>query len=447
MSRYKDHAESRSVTLLSCFDLTVSHQNGTLGSILMIRRTAAYIILVSVYGLTWFMAVVGKIVPRRAWKPTGRIMVTGTFYNPNWYLSHVAPLSRSGVEEVIVVTDEPQMSLDRVRFVCWPGWLSWVLSRVGARALTMMAAGFRYRPDLYMGYHLGPGACTALIAGKLMGRPTCYQMTGGPVEIIGGGIYAAEGIGAPLGQPSHFIERMALAVVRQFDLIVVRGNKAKGFLATHGITRSVTVITGSVDNHLQQGPTDRDIDLVFVGRLSPIKQIDQFIAIVGVLARTMKGVHAAIVGDGPLKAQLQDLAAQQGLTGNIDFLGQRKDVGALLARSKVFMLTSKSEGLSIAMAEAMSVGAVPVVADIGELGDLVVDGVNGYLVQPDNIDDYARKAASLLEDKARWSQYSCKAIEAARKHCDIDVVSEKWRQHLRDVVSQAPRCRSQEALS
>jgi len=401
----------------------------------MIRRLGAYILLLSIYGFTWLVA---------RWAPGGRILVTGTFYNPNWYLSHIGPLCRSGVEDVIVVTDDFQASLDRVRCVCWPGWLSKVLGRVGARAVAVVAAGLRYRPDLYMGYHLGPGACTALIAGKLMGRPTCYQMTGGPVEIIGGGVYAAEGIGAPLGQPSKVIEAMAFAVVRQFDLVVVRGSKAKEFLAAHGIKGAVATITGSVDNHLPCAGTVRDIDLIFVGRLSPIKQVHQFVDIVSAVTRSGGHVKAVIVGDGPLRAALQAYARQLGLADHIEFLGQRKDVGALLGRSKVFVLTSKSEGLSIAMAEAMSAGVVPVVADIGELSDLVVDSVNGYLIEPDDMDKYAQTAMLLLQNQVLWNQCSRKAIEVARKHCDIDVVSEKWRQHLQDTIRGASHCYDRE---
>jgi len=407
----------------------------------VVRRMAAYIVLISVYGFARLMAILGGMVPRRRWKPTGRILVTGTFFNPNWYLSHLTPLSRSGVKEVILVIDEPQLPLEGVRFVCWPKWASMLFGRVGARAIWVMLAGIRYRPDLYMGYHLGPGACTALMAGKLMGRPTCYQMTGGPVEIIGGGIGAAEGIGVSLGHPSELIEKMALAVVRLFDLVVVRGNKAREFLAAHGITRPVAVITGSVQNGLPVSSGVRDIHLICVGRLSPVKQVDQFVAIVNSTKQAVPGIRAVIVGDGPLRASLQTRVSQLGLRENIEFIGQTKDVGSFLARSNVFVLTSKSEGLSIAMAEAMCAGVVPVVANIGELGDLVSSGGNGYLVTPNCIDEYAKKVVSLLQDQTLWERCSRRAMTAAREHCDIDVVTEKWRQQIQQTVRRATTLR------
>jgi len=403
----------------------------------IVRKAAAYILLISVYGFTYLAALLGSIIPRRPWKPTGRIMVTGTFFNPNWYLSHVTPLSRSGVKEVILVVDEPQLPLEKVRFVCPPSWVSRLLSRAGAKAIWMIIAGLRYRPDLYMGYYLAPGACSALVAGKLLGRPSCYQMTGGPVEIIGGGFATVESIEAALGRPSRLIEMMAVKVVRQFELVVVRGNRAKEFLVSKGIRQSVAIITGSVNSCLQLQQNNRDIHLIFVGRLTLIKQIHQFIAIVDAISRVMPSVRAAIVGDGPLMVELKSKAGRLGLTDNIEFYGKIKDVEKILAHSRIFLLTSKSEGMSIAMAEAMSAGVVPVVADVGELSDLVIDGVNGYLIEPNNINEYAVKCMSLLQDHALWTQHSRKAVEAARKHCDIEVISEKWRQHLRDAVSQA----------
>ena len=403
----------------------------------MIQRVAAYILLINVYGFTWLMASLCHMIPRRPWKATGRIMVTGTFHNPNWYLSHIIPLVRSGIREVILVVDEPQLPLEGVRFVCWPHWVARLLSRPIARAIWMTVAGFRYHPDLYMGYHLGPGACTALIVGKLMGRPTCYQMTGGPVEIIGGGIDAAEGIGAPLRHPSKTIQTMALAVVRRFDLVVVRGNKAKGFLAAHDIRQSVAIITGSVRNDLQSEKKNRDIHLIFVGRLSPIKQVHQFITIVNCVKSVMPSVRAAIVGDGPLKSDLLNYSWRLGLYKNIEFLGKREDVETSLARSKIFVLTSKSEGLSIAMAEAMSVGTVPVVSNVGDLGDLVTDGVNGYLVEPNQMEEHAKRCVLLLQNQTLWEQFSRRSIEEGQKKCDIEVVAHKWRHHLDVVMGRA----------
>jgi len=365
-------------------------------------------------------------------------MVTGTFHNPGWYLSHVVPLTRCGMEEVILVVDEPQAPLEHVRFVCPPRWIAKVLSRAVAKALWMVVAGLRFRPDLYIGYHILPGACSALIAARLLGRPACYQMTAGPVEIIGGGFHAQTRITRNLAQPSASLERLAMAVVRQFELVVVRGSKARTFLSERGLNGTVAVITGSVNSRLATNG-HRPLGLAFVGRLEEDKQPVQFVEITAAVRRTFPEVRAVMLGAGSLMDAVRRRADELGVADCIDILGKRNDVEAFLVTSKVFVLTSRSEGLSIAMAEAMAAGAVPVVANVGELGDLVKDGVNGFLVEPNNLEQYADRIVALLSDANLWQRCSAAARESAARACSVNIVSRLWQHHLEEVVDHAAR--------
>jgi glycosyltransferase involved in cell wall biosynthesis len=259
-------------------------------------------------------------------------------------------------------------------------------------------------------------------------------MTGGPIEIVGGGAYSENRLLANLGRASRLLESLAMAVVREFDLVVVRGSKAKAFLIDRGV-RPVTVITGSVTFPSEPTARDREYDLVFVGRLAAIKQPLQFVDIVASLRRQLPNVRAAVVGDGPLLNAARERAIALGIEQSIDFLGQIQDVERILTRSKVFVLTSQSEGLSIAMAEAMAAGVVPVVADVGDLGDLVIDGVTGFLVTPDNVSEFAHRAALLLQDPTLWARQSHAATEAARRQTSVDVVTAKWTESLSRLVA------------
>jgi glycosyltransferase involved in cell wall biosynthesis len=363
-------------------------------------------------------------------------VVTGTFHNPGWYLSHVIPLTRSGVEEVILVVDEPQMPIEKVRFVCPPRWVAKVLSRAVAKALWMVVAGLRYKPDLYMGYHILPGACSALIAARLFGRPACYQMLGDPNGAIGGSFHAERRPTRGLSQISVYLEQMAMAVVRQFELVVVRGRRAKAFLAERGIDSTVAIITGSVRS---QSPTrtERSFDLAFVGRMAEEKQPLQFIEITAAVRRTVPEIRAVMLGEGPLMEDVHRKADELHVADCIDILGKRNDVEAFLVASKVFVLTSQSEGMSIAMLEAMAAGAVPVVANVGELGDLVENGINGFLVEPDNLDQYAAQIVTLLSEPEGWLRCSAAAREAADRACNVNVVSELWQHNLGGVIERA----------
>ena len=165
------------------------------------------------------------------------------------------------------------------------------------------------------------------------------------------------------------------------------------------------------------------------------------------LTRVIPSIRAAIVGDGPLMADLKGRVSDLGLADNIEFLGKREDVRSVLLDSREFILTSQTEGLSIAMIEAMAAGVVPVVADIGELGDVVENGVNGYLIKPDCIAEYTERTLSLLQDRGRWEAFSQRGREVASARCGLSVISRRWQEHLQAAIDSAPGILAKEAVS
>lgn len=395
----------------------------------VIRRIAAYAVLTCSFGLTWLVAKLGRRPARGGLRRSG-VVVTGTFYNYNWFLSHAKPLARSGFGDVVFVADEPLIAPPGVRVECPPRWLARIGGRAISKLIWMLVVGVRQRPAVYMGYHLFPGALTALIVARILGRSACYQMTGGPVEVLGGGCFNENRLMSGLGRPSEFLERLAMAVVREFELVVVRGSNARRFLNERGLDGTIEIITGSTEPAEARPIAGRCYDLIFVGRLTAIKQADQFVSIVAAIARTRSMVRAAIVGEGPELESLRVQAARMGVERNVEFLGRRDDVMDLLSRSKVFVLTSRSEGLSIALAEAMGCGVPAVVADVGELGDLVRNGENGWLIPSGEIDAYAMRILELIGDEQRWNHYSRAAAEAAETLTSVDNVARRWRDSL-----------------
>ncbi len=401
----------------------------------LFRSFAAYLILVLSFGVALLVSRLGKAIGYRSHAARRCVVVTGTFHNPNWFRSHALPLARSGVDEVVFVTDEPQEALEGVRFACPPLWVSILMSRALAKMVWMVIAGIRYKPELYMGYHLFPGGLSALIVARLLGRPACYQMCGGPAELIGGGLYVENRVTSSLRRPSAFLQRLAIAVTREFDQVVVRGSKARQFLLDQGLNGRIAVIPGSVKVEGLPRQRQRCFDLIFVGRLTQLKQPLQFVEIVAAVRRDLPSIRAIVVGEGPLMSDMRNSAVRLGLGTQVELLGKRKDVEGLLAQSKVFVLTSRSEGLSIAMAEAMAAGTVPVVTDVGDLRDLVRDGVSGYVIPLDDSASFVRRVVALLEDSELWSRCSRNAAEAARRHNGVDVVAARWESCLKGIAA------------
>ena len=395
----------------------------------------ARIILFLSFGAAKGIALVSRVLAPPQKSRARRICVAGTFHNPNWFVSHLSPLTQCGMDEVILVTDGPHSSVSGITYFCPPRLVARVLGRALARLVWVILAGVKFRPDVYIGYHIFPNALIALIAARLFNRRACYQMCGGPVEVVGGGVRCENRVMAHLKWPSRLIERLAFSVVKEFDHVVVRGNSAKAFLRELGMESRVSIIPGSVKVTPRPEETGREYDVVFVGRLVDIKQPLQVIKVMSLIAQKIEHARAAIIGEGPLGEEMEGLAAQLNLDTKILFLGKRGDVEQLLGRARVFILTSKSEGLSIAMMEAMIAGAIPVVANVGDLRDLVSDGENGYLVTPNNLEEYAKRIVRILNDRELFLRLSKAARLSAQAYSGIETVSLAWSACLERMVS------------
>lgn len=395
------------------------------GGRLTLRSLVARVLLSAGYRAGLLAAAVGR--PWRP-RPVRRVLVTGTFHNPNWYRSHLRPLAACGLDALVVVTDQPPPVVEGVRVVCPPRGLRRLLGRNLAKLVTLVREARRLRPDVVMGYHLFPGALTALIAARLCGAAAIYQMTAGPIEILDGGLHAENRVMSALGRPSPRIERLALRLAKRFDGLIVRGRRAARFLHDCGVDAMVCVIPGSVRPATQTVRThdERDLDLLWVGRLAEIKRPATFVEVVSRVARQRPGLKAALLGDGPLSDELDRRVREHRIESCVVMPGKVDPVEPWLARARVFVLTSRSEGLSIALGEAMRAGCVPVVSDVGELRDLVRDGHSGFVVDPEDIDRFADAARSVLDDPRLWRTVSEQAVRSARALMDIKQVATRW---------------------
>jgi len=140
-----------------------------------------------------------------------------------------------------------------------------------------------------------------------------------------------------------------------------------------------------------------------VGRLVEVKQYHHLLTAFAALQR-QDGVmpcRLVLIGDGPLRDKLTELAQQLGMQDHVHFLGHQDHVHELLNLLDIFVLTSRSEGMSNTILEAMATGLPVVATDVGGTRELVVDGQTGVLVPPQEPDQLAQALAVLLANPAR----------------------------------------------
>jgi glycosyltransferase involved in cell wall biosynthesis len=137
-----------------------------------------------------------------------------------------------------------------------------------------------------------------------------------------------------------------------------------------------------------------DADTPLIGSicvLRPQKAVQTFLEAVAILRRTVP-VRALVVGDGPERGRLEQLAAELGIGDATTFTGRRDDVPDVLAALDVVVSSSVFEGSPLALIEAMAAGKAIVATRVGGVPDLIEDGRHGRLVEPG---DPARLAAAI----------------------------------------------------
>jgi glycosyltransferase involved in cell wall biosynthesis len=136
----------------------------------------------------------------------------------------------------------------------------------------------------------------------------------------------------------------------------------------------------------------------FVGRLVPEKAPLAFVSLVDRIRRERGDVHGVIVGDGPLRAEVERALHAHGLGESCRLLGARGDVAALVAALDVFVLTSRSEGLPFVLLEAMALERPVVATAVNGVPEIIEDGVTGLMVERDDGEALARAVLRLLAD-------------------------------------------------
>jgi glycosyltransferase involved in cell wall biosynthesis len=182
---------------------------------------------------------------------------------------------------------------------------------------------------------------------------------------------------------------------------MVVGTETKRYLVAKGVSADrVHVMSSKIDpRRFRPLPRERDYDLILTAQLITRKRVDLFLRIVSDLKARYPRIRAAILGTGPLRGELEDLAGSLGLGDRVKFLGFHEHTECYYNRAKVFVLTSSAEGLSFAMLEAMACGLPVVVPAVGDLGDVVQNGVTGYLIEGADRDGFVAALGTLLDDE------------------------------------------------
>lgn len=151
-----------------------------------------------------------------------------------------------------------------------------------------------------------------------------------------------------------------------------------------------------------------------VGNHTPKKDQATLLEAFAVMRRNHTGAALVLIGSGPLEQALRERAAALGLGPSVVFAGSRTDVPALLPALDVFTLSSRQEGLPVALMEAMASGLPSVLTRVGGIPEIVDQGAEGLLVQPGDTEALAVALGRLVGGAPLRARMAAAARERSR---------------------------------
>ncbi|MFQ5790435.1 MAG: glycosyltransferase family 4 protein [Acidobacteriota bacterium] len=146
------------------------------------------------------------------------------------------------------------------------------------------------------------------------------------------------------------------------------------------------------------GLKSTELVILGVGRLVPVKGFDVAIQAMPEVARQVPTARLMLLGEGPERERLEDLARRLDVHQRLRLLGASNDVAAFLAAADVLVAPSRNEGMGRALVEAMALGLPVVATRVGGIPCVVEDGSTGKLVPPEDAPALAAALVSLLRN-------------------------------------------------
>ena len=330
----------------------------------------------------------------------------------NKVVDYVTPFLKSAhVDRLVLIRHAPVAAFDSPKLVqvTHQRWLAWFQAHAPrltgiANTAVCFYRGLRMaraeHPDAITAYNLVPYGLIAWAIARLTGRKATVALIGTDYNRhVKSRIY-----GAPLQ-----------AILRNFDFVTIYGpDEIQELVQRFGLKAERIVFLPNAIETSRFTPGDRPptTDLIYVGRLIDLKRVDLILRSLALILLERPETTLDIVGDGPSRPALERLTAELGIGAQVRFVGWADNPLEALRGGRLFLSLSELEGLPATVIEAMCVGLVPVVTDVGATRVAVRDGANGVVVSPQaSAQEIAGRVLDLLNDPARYAALRQEALK------------------------------------
>jgi L-malate glycosyltransferase len=182
-------------------------------------------------------------------------------------------------------------------------------------------------------------------------------------------------------------------------------------------------------------PAEFDALVVHVSNFRPVKRVDVALEVFGRIRQHVRA-RFVLIGDGPVRADIERRIAELDLQRAIILAGEQQDLVPWLSVADLFLLPSAQESFGLAALEAMAC-EVPVVAShVGGLPEIIENGITGFVCPPHAVEMMAERGRALLTDRDLRSSITAAAAEMVRTRYCTELIVPQYEDQYREVLSQ-----------
>ena len=240
--------------------------------------------------------------------------------------------------------------------------------------------------------------------------------------------------------------RAQVAVLRYCDRVVCNSRAAADRLIEQRLPDNQIAVIGNGLPPSAFAPTkaaiDRRSSVLRVGMIARMNTLSknhrEFLRAAVRVIRRLPGTEFILAGDGPFRRELEQEAEDLGVAGRVYFLGERRDITAILASLDVSVLPSASESLSNAILESMAAGIPVIAARVGGNPELVTND-RGILVAPGDTDEFANAIVHLLQNPAMRAELGRNGRAFVESNFTIDAMRKRHEELYAELIETKTR--------
>jgi N-acetyl-alpha-D-glucosaminyl L-malate synthase BshA len=307
---------------------------------------------------------------------------------------------------------------------------------------TIVRLAEHHRLDIVHAHYAVPHATAAYLADQMLATTLRSGQTIVPPRTV----TTLHGTDITLvGSDPSYARVVAFSIEQSHGVTAVSASLKADTIAALGIRHDITVIPNFLDCAEYRRRFDPDLRarlcppeqcdalVVHVSNFRPVKRVDVALEVFRRIRRRVRA-RFVLIGDGPVRADIERLVAEHGLAGDVSFVGEQQDLVTWLSAADLFLLPSAQESFGLAALEAMACEVPVVASSVGGLPEIIENGVTGFLCPPGAVDEMADRGIALLTDSALRSSIGRAAAQMVRSRYCTELIVPQYEAAYLDVL-------------